>query len=110
MSVKFVKIDGGFTLRRLTSHVDGMARECGVAKSNPSETLAVNSETMESDDNELLSICQHRVCCTVVGIAVRCSDWPPDVQRAANMVCREGAAPTVLDVRRRNGWYVTSFF
>ena len=57
VSMKIVKIDGGFTLRWLASHVDGMAREFGVEKSNPSETLA-----KESDDNELLSICQHRVC------------------------------------------------
>ena len=62
VNMKIVKIDGGFTLRWLASHVDGMAREFGVEKSNPSETLAVNSETKESDDNELLSICQHRVC------------------------------------------------
>ena len=71
-----VKIDGGFTLRRHASHVDGMARELGMDTATPSKTPEVKAETKETGDNKLLSTWQHDMYRTVVGIAVHCWDVP----------------------------------
>ena len=54
-----VKIDGGFTLRRLASHVDGMARELGMEKANLLKRPEVKAATKESDDSVLPSTSSH---------------------------------------------------
>ena len=87
-----MEIDGSFTHRRVVS-VDWMTLELG------KETAKFFNSPQE-----------HRLCRTVVGIAVHYRDWRLDAQHdAVSKVCRKVAAPARWDLRRLQRQVLFSF-